>query len=113
MSEEERKQLPTYNPVRDVTRPSINRTEGSTNVLSQEESRKVLDAPPLVREVKRNGRLVEVPLEGAALVRSLRDRLILSIGFQTGARRARDCFPASRWHPLARRLSLHTFHSQR
>ena len=92
VSEEERKQLPTYNPVRDVTRPSINRTEGSTNVLSQEESRKVLDAPPLVREVKRNGRLVEVPLEGAALVRSLRDRLILSIGFQTGARRAEIAF---------------------
>ena len=70
VSPEERAKLPIYNPVRDVPRPAVNRKQGSTNILSQEETRAVLDAPP------------------ADTLLGKRDRLILSIGFQTGARRS-------------------------
>jgi len=82
---EERMKLPVYNPVRDVERPSVERLQGATNVLSQEETRKVLDAPPLTK-LSKDGKAVALTSE--ALVRSLRDRVILSIGFQTGARRS-------------------------
>lgn len=67
---QERELLPSFNPVRDVARPNVDRSTGTTNILSQEETRKVLDAPP------------------ADTLLGKRDRLILSIGFQTGARRA-------------------------
>ncbi len=58
------------NPVADVTRPAINRAEGSTLAFSKTQARKVLDLPP------------EDTLSG------LRDRAILSVGLQVGLRRA-------------------------
>ena len=58
------------NPVADVTRPTINRDEGSTLAFSKKQARKLLDLPS------------ELTLEG------LRDRAILSIGLQVGLRRA-------------------------
>ena len=60
----------TRNPVADVTRPNINREEGSTLAFSKAQARKLLDAP------------AEDTLAG------LRDRAILSVGLQVGLRRA-------------------------
>jgi len=58
------------NPVVDVTRPNINREEGSTLAFSKAQARKLLDAP------------AEDTLAGR------RDRAILSVGLQVGLRRA-------------------------
>jgi integrase/recombinase XerD len=58
------------NPVADVSRPNINRDEGSTLAFSKAQARKLLDAPS------------EDTLAG------LRDRAILSVGLQVGLRRA-------------------------
>lgn len=58
------------NPVVDVTRPNINREEGSTLAFSKAQARRLLDAP------------AENTLAG------LRDRAILSVGLQIGLRRA-------------------------
>jgi len=58
------------NPVVDVTRPNINREEGSTLAFSKAQARRLLDAP------------AENTLAG------LRDRAILSVGLQVGLRRA-------------------------
>lgn len=60
----------SQNPVTEVGRPVINRTEGSTLAFSKAQARKMLDAPD------------ENTLAG------LRDRAILSIGLQAGLRRA-------------------------
>ena len=58
------------NPMVDVTRPNINREEGSTLAFSKTQAGKLLDAP------------AESTLAG------LRDRAILSVGLQVGFRRA-------------------------
>jgi integrase/recombinase XerD len=58
------------NPVVDVTRPSINRDEGSTLAFSKAQARRLLDLP------------AEDTLAGS------RDRAILSVGLQMGLRRA-------------------------
>lgn len=58
------------NPVADVTRPNINREEGSTLAFSKAQARKLLDAPP------------------ADTLAGLRNRAILSVGLQVGLRRA-------------------------
>lgn len=58
------------NPVREVRRPDINRDEGSTAAFSKAQARKILDHPD------------------AETVEGLRDRAILSVGFQVGLRRA-------------------------
>ncbi len=58
------------NPVADVTRPTINREEGSTLAFSKAQARKLLDAPP------------------ADTLAGARDRAILSVGLQVGLRRA-------------------------
>ena len=63
-------QVLRHNPVREVARPGVDRTKGETSAFSQEQARKLLDAPP------------DDTLAG------LRDRAILSVGLQTGARRA-------------------------
>jgi len=60
----------TRNPVADVSRPVINRTEGSTLAFSKSQARKILDLPP------------ENSIAG------LRDRAIISVGLQVGLRRA-------------------------
>jgi site-specific recombinase XerD len=60
----------TRNPVADVTRPAINREEGSTAAFSKAQARKLLDAPL------------------ADTLAGLRDRAILSVGLQVGFRRA-------------------------
>jgi integrase/recombinase XerD len=60
----------TKNPVREITRPTINRDEGTTLAFSKMQARKLLDTPP------------EDTVEG------LRDRAILSVGLQVGLRRA-------------------------
>ena len=60
----------TRNPVVDVTRPSINREEGTTAAFSKVQARKLLDAP------------------SSDTVAGLRDRAILSVGLQVGLRRA-------------------------
>jgi integrase/recombinase XerD len=60
----------TRNPVVDVTRPSINREEGSTLAFSKVQARRLLDVP------------AEETLAGS------RDRAILSVGLQVGLRRA-------------------------
>jgi integrase/recombinase XerD len=58
------------NPARDVERPAINRREGMTLAFSQQQARKILDAP-----------------EHNTLL-GLRDRAILAVGLQVGFRRA-------------------------
>lgn len=57
------------NPVREIKRPELDRSEGKTLAFSRQEARKILDSPD------------------AASVLGLRDRAILSIGFQVGLRR--------------------------
>ncbi len=58
------------NPVRDIKRPRVNRRQGTTRAFSPKEARKILDGPD------------------PATVQGLRDRAILSVGLQAGARRA-------------------------
>lgn len=58
------------NPVAYVTRPTINREEGSTAAFSKAQARRLLDAPP------------------ADTLAGLRDRAILAVGLQVGFRRA-------------------------
>jgi site-specific recombinase XerD len=58
------------NPVRDIKRPKVNRRQGTTRAFSPKEARKVLDVPK------------------PDTLRGLRDRAILSIGFQAGLRRS-------------------------
>ena len=58
------------NPVADVSRPAINREEGSTAAFSKAEARRLLDAP------------------SPDTIAGLRDRAILSVGLQVGLRRA-------------------------
>ncbi len=62
--------LAEFNPVRDVKRPSINRTKGSTAAFSRDQAKAILDAP------------------SEESVIGLRDRAILSVGFQLGPRRS-------------------------
>lgn len=57
------------NPVREIKRPEMNSREGKTLAFSPGEARKILDAPH------------------ASTLAGLRDRAILSIGFQAGLRR--------------------------
>lgn len=65
-----KEQLVSHNPVRDITRPRVNRRTGKTAAFSQEQARAILDAPPSDSEA------------------GLRDRALLSVGLQVGARRA-------------------------
>jgi integrase/recombinase XerD len=58
------------NPVRDIKRPRVNRRQGTTRAFSSKEARLILDAPD------------------ANTLRGLRDRAILSVGFQAGPRRS-------------------------
>lgn len=58
------------NPVRGVKRPRVNRRHGTTASFDQRQARAILDAP------------AEATLQG------IRDRAILSVGFQVGPRRA-------------------------
>jgi len=58
------------NPVRDIKRPRVNRRQGTTRAFSPKEARAILDAPD------------------ATTLRGLRDRAILSVGFQAGPRRS-------------------------
>ncbi|MEO1698729.1 MAG: tyrosine-type recombinase/integrase [Planctomycetota bacterium] len=82
--------LVDFNPVGQVKRPrrTTKDRKGRTAPLLQDEARLLLNAPPLTRKVRRQGRELEEPLEGDALVRSLRDRALLSLGFQNGLRRS-------------------------
>jgi integrase/recombinase XerD len=59
-----------YNPVREVKRPAINRGEGLTPAFTPQQARALLDAPD------------------PTTLKGLRDRAILSIGFQVGLRRS-------------------------
>jgi integrase/recombinase XerD len=58
------------NPVRDIKRPPVNRRQGTTRAFSPKEAKMILDAP------------------NPNTLRGLRDRAILSVGFQAGSRRA-------------------------
>jgi site-specific recombinase XerD len=58
------------NPVREIKRPRVNRRQGTTRAFSTREARMILDAP------------------GSTTLRGLRDRAILSVGFQAGPRRS-------------------------
>ncbi len=58
------------NPVREVRRPNMNRKHGTTAAFSPKEARAILDAPD------------------SETLSGLRDRAILSVGFQVGCRRA-------------------------
>lgn len=58
------------NPVREISRPRVNRRHGTTRAFSKKEARKILDAP------------------SAITLQGLRDRAILSVGLQAGPRRA-------------------------
>jgi integrase/recombinase XerD len=58
------------NPVRDIKRPRVNRRHGVTRAFSAKEARMILDAPD------------------SPTLRGLRDRAILSVGFQAGPRRS-------------------------
>jgi site-specific recombinase XerD len=57
------------NPAREIKRPEIDRREGKTLAFSRKEARKILDAP------------------STDTIIGLRDRAILSVGFQVGFRR--------------------------
>ena len=59
----------TINPVREIKRPALNRSEGKTLAFSKKEARKILDAP------------------NPDTLMGKRDRAILSVGFQAGFRR--------------------------
>lgn len=65
-----RHQLIRENPVREIPRPRVNQREGVTPAFSSSQARTILDAPD------------------TTTLRGLRDRAILSIGFQAGPRRA-------------------------
>lgn len=58
------------NPVREIKRPKVDRRRGTTRAFSQREARRLLDAPD------------------PGTLRGLRDRAVLSVGLQVGARRA-------------------------
>jgi len=58
------------NPVRDIKRPRVNRRQGTTRAFSPKEARLILDSPD------------------PKTLRGLRDRAILSVGFQAGPRRS-------------------------
>jgi integrase/recombinase XerD len=58
------------NPVRDVERPAVNRTEGMTLAFSQKQARALLDKPD------------------PNTLLGIRDRAILAVGLQVGFRRA-------------------------
>src|ERR671936_675416 len=58
------------NPVRDVERPAVNRTEGMTLAFSQKQARAILDKPD------------------PNTLLGVRDRAILAVGLQVGFRRA-------------------------
>jgi integrase/recombinase XerD len=58
------------NPVRDIKRPHVNRRQGTTRAFSPKEAKLILDAPK------------------ADTLRGVRDRAILSVGFQAGSRRS-------------------------
>jgi len=64
------RRLADINPCREVKRPRVNRARGETRAFSQKQARALLDAPD------------PTTLQG------LRDRVILSIGLQVGARRS-------------------------
>jgi integrase/recombinase XerD len=63
-------QLIRTNPCRDIRRPPKNQRQGTTPAFSPAQARAILDAP------------------AAGTIQGLRDRAILSVGFQAGARRA-------------------------
>ena len=58
------------NPVREVRPPKLRVRRGETKAVSAKQARKILDAPP------------------SSTLQGLRDRAILAVGFQVGARRA-------------------------
>lgn len=60
----------SVNPVREVERPRVGRREGKTACFAPDEARRILDAPR------------------QDTIMGLRDRAILSVGFQVGARRS-------------------------
>jgi len=64
------RQLLPENPCREISRPRVNSRQGKTPAFSQRQARALLDAPD------------------AATLQGLRDRAILSLGFQAGPRRA-------------------------
>ena len=57
------------NPVREIKRPELDRSEGKTLAFSRQEARKILDKPDATHALGK------------------RDRAILSVGFQAGFRR--------------------------
>jgi integrase/recombinase XerD len=63
-------QVLSLNPCREIRRPRINRRSGATPAFSPAQARAILDAPD------------------PATLQGLRDRAILSVGFQAGPRRA-------------------------
>lgn len=79
-----------FNPVQQVKRPGRTKKDrkGKTPPLVQEDARALLNAPPLAEATTKDGVELTVPLAGIALIRSLRDRAILSLGFQNGLRRS-------------------------
>jgi site-specific recombinase XerD len=77
------------NPVRDIKRPRVNRRTGTTRAFSSKEARKLLDAPD-------------------ATLQGLRNRAILSVGLQAGARRSEIAsLKVSDYHTNAGYKSLH------
>jgi integrase/recombinase XerD len=62
-------QVLAVNPCREIGRPKVNRRHGTTPAFSQAQARALLDAPD------------------ATTLQGLRDRAILSLGFQAGPRR--------------------------
>ncbi|MFI5399173.1 MAG: tyrosine-type recombinase/integrase [Candidatus Binatia bacterium] len=64
------KRVADFNPVREIRRPKVNYRQGTTAAFSPAQARKILDAPD------------------PTTVQGLRDRAILSVGFQVGPRRS-------------------------
>jgi integrase/recombinase XerD len=64
------RRLADVNPCREVKRPRVSRTRGETKSFSTKQARALLDAPD------------------PTTLRGLRDRALLSIGLQVGARRS-------------------------
>jgi len=63
------RQVLRENPCRDIRRPKVNARQGTTPAFAQDQARAILDAPD------------------PATLQGLRDRAILSVGFQAGPRR--------------------------
>lgn len=73
--------LVDLNPVREIRRPRVNRRRGETKSFSKKQARALLDAPELIENPTTEA-------EVRTNLRAVRDRALLAVGLQVGARRS-------------------------